>query len=210
MSSLNGFNAIAPYYDSLKRLVFGKAIFNSQVHFLQCLPKGGKILILGGGSGEILRPLLEENPDCTIWYVEASSRMLAQARKNSGSGARTNILFIHGTERMLPKEVVFDAVVAQFFFDLFPEVKLSEVYGDLHQRLTKVGVVLVTDFVDGGKWWQRILLRTMYKFFRITSGIAARRLPDWEEQLRLTDFTEAKFQLFYGGFIKATIWRRSR
>ena len=210
MSSLDGFNAIAPYYDSLKRLVFGKTIFHSQVHFLRFLRKGGKILVLGGGSGEILRPLLEENPDCTIWYVEASSEMLAQARKNSGPGAHTNILFIHGTERMLTKDVIFDAVVAQFFFDLFPEVKLREVCGDLHQRLTKAGVVLVTDFVDGGKWWQHILLRAMYKFFRIASGIAVRRLPDWEEQLRLADFTEAKSQFFYGGFIKASIWRRSR
>lgn len=210
MSSLDGFNAIAPYYDYLKRLVFGKAIFNSQVHFLRCLPKGGKILILGGGSGEILRPLLEGNPDCTIWYVEASSEMLAQARKSLGSRAHTNILFIHGTERILTKEVMFDAVVAQFFFDLFPEVKLREMCVDLRQNLIKGGVMLVTDFVDGEKWWQRILLRTMYKFFRIASGIAARRLPHWEEQLRLTDFTQSKSQFFYGGFIKASIWRTSR
>src|SRR5688572_11887084 len=102
---LNTFNRIAPVYDTLKGLVFGKAIDKSQIFFIGQLPRDGNLLIIGGGSGEMLKPLLQVNPGCRIWYVEASSAMLSMARQGVSTDDRAHITFIHGTEKSIPPEV---------------------------------------------------------------------------------------------------------
>src|SRR5688572_26928794 len=117
MNELNGFNRIARYYDVLKRLVFGNAIRNSEIAFLECLTPGGNVLILGGGSGEILGPLFQVNPGCRVWFVEASSRMISKAVYNLPEASRGNVCFIHGTEGSLPPNVVFDGIITNFFLD---------------------------------------------------------------------------------------------
>ena len=93
----DGFDRIAPYYDALKRLVFGNAIHRSQAHFLQRLPQGCRLLIIGGGSGEVLSLLQNVNPLCRIWYVEASSKMLSLASSRVLPEAKHLVNFIHGT-----------------------------------------------------------------------------------------------------------------
>ena len=48
---MNGFNSIAPVYDALATLVFGRSIRNAQLCFLGDIGYRGKVLILGGGTG---------------------------------------------------------------------------------------------------------------------------------------------------------------
>jgi tRNA (cmo5U34)-methyltransferase len=49
-----GFDRLAPFYDSLARLIIGKGIKQSQLHFLNHLRDKTKLLVLGGGTGWIL------------------------------------------------------------------------------------------------------------------------------------------------------------
>lgn len=119
MTQLDGFNCIAPYYDFLKRAVFGEAINNSQVYFLARLSHCERILVLGGGSGELLRPLLKLNSESTIWFVEASSEMLRRAGERVKGQQSSRIRFIHGTQNDLPPDVKFDALITNFFLICF-------------------------------------------------------------------------------------------
>ena len=50
----HGFDKLTPYYDLLTRLVFGKAIINSQEQFLSLVRSGSRVLVVGGGTGKIL------------------------------------------------------------------------------------------------------------------------------------------------------------
>jgi len=207
-SALNGFNAIARQYDFLKRIVFGKAIYKSQAHFLASIPPGGNVLFLGGGSGEILPVLLKTNPGCQIWFVEASSEMLRIANDRLGESLRKSVRFIHGTESTLPAGITFDTVITCFFLDLFSEARLPDICSTIVSRLDKNGLWIVSDFVAGGKRWQTFLLRFMYRFFALVSRIEATRLPPWQNILLTSGLMEIDSHLFYGGFIKSSLYMK--
>lgn len=206
---LNGFNGVARYYDTLKNMVFGKAIHESQISFLTAVPSGAKVLILGGGSGEILPVLSKMNPAADIWFVEASSEMLRLAARRVYAKAGGRVRFIHGTENDLPAEVVFDAVITHFFLDLFPDQKLMRLCMGIRKRLHPGGLWLVSDFVEGRQTWQRILLWLMYRFFSLTSRVEAGRLPDWMGHLQANGMEEVSSRVFYRGFIHSGLYKKS-
>ena len=206
--ALDRFNWIAPYYDRIARMVFGKAIFNSQISFAGWIPAGGRILVIGGGSGALLPHLLKSNPQCSICYVDASSQMLSLAEDRLSAEQRSGISFIHGTEQAIPEGVEFDVVITNFFLDLYPDHDAAVVSMKLFHRLRQGGVWLVSDFVDGGKWWQRFLLWTMYRFFTVTGTIAASRLPSWQHHLEAAGLLEAVSKSFYGGFITSVVYEK--
>lgn len=207
---LDRFNWLARYYDSLTGIVFGKALHMSQVFFLRSVPQGCNLLIIGGGTGEVLTDLREVNPSCNIWYVEASSEMLSIAGKRISGEYRSRLSFIHGTERSIPEGIRFDAVMTNFFLDLYPDQQLSEIIEKIYHMLDKKGLWLVSDFVDGGKWWQRMLLWVMYRFFVITCDIKASGLPSWGIQMKSAGMKEITSKMFFGGFIKSVVYEKDR
>lgn len=209
MTRLDGFNRVVRIYDYLKRFVFGSAIFQSEARFLKELPPSGSVLILGGGSGEILVPLMREYPAVRIWYVDASSAMLRRARKNVSAGDLTRIEFIHGTEQSIPSTVVFDAVVTHFFLDLFSEARLAGICERVSRQLRNGGIWLVSDFVKSGHIRHRLLLWLMYRFFGATSGIEAKGLPPWERFLAAQGMDRKACAKFYGGFIRSSVFKKT-
>ncbi len=206
---LNRFNWIARHYDLMTRLVFGRAISNSQICFLPSIPRAARILIIGGGSGEILTTLMTSDPLCKIWYVEASSEMLTLAAERIPAGEKNRLIFIHGTESALPEGIEFDVIITNFFLDLFPGQEEAAICHLLSRKLRSRGVWLVTDFVDGGKWWHGFLLWTMYRFFANTCSIKAAKLPDWESHVIAAGMVIKACRSFYGGFIKSAFYQKA-
>src|SRR5689334_9161862 len=100
------FDRVAWVYDAMAGVVFGKSIFASQSHFLDRIPDDANVLILGGGTGKILKRLFSIKPRCHVWYIEASSQMISRARRNVHKPS--DILFVHGTEDAIPNAVQFD------------------------------------------------------------------------------------------------------
>jgi tRNA (cmo5U34)-methyltransferase len=207
---LNRFNKIAGIYDSLTRVVFGKSLYNAQVFFLNTIPPNSNVLILGGGTGWLLEALLDINPSCRVWYVEASSSMISHAEKTIGKAQSNRVYFIHGTEADIPPGMMYDAVVTHFFLDLFSASSLNAVITTIQGRLKPDAVWLVSDFVYRDKRWQKILLRLMYLFFRLTCRIETVQLPPWEEMLARHGFDEAKSENFFGSFIRSVLLKRRR
>ena len=206
MSALEGFNRVAPFYDALGRLVFGSTLVNSQLHFLGCLPKGGNILILGGGSGGILPPLLATSPSTRVWYVDASSAMIRKARERLLEDCLPRVTFIHGTEESIPLDVTFNAAITHFYLDLFPETAVAAIAQKIWHVMSDDGVWLVTDFRRDGNLWHRILLWLMYRFFVMACGIAARKLAAWDDILKEAGFTGLQSASYYGGFIQSCVF----
>lgn len=205
-AALNGFDRLAFCYDALARIVFGKQIVAAQRCFLDTIPDGSNVLILGGGTGWLLAEVCRRKPDCKVWYIEASQRMIALSKEKIMSDA--NIYFIHGTEQSIPPRIQVDVVITNFYLDLFSDGSLKKILPRIMGVTTGGTCWLATDFVYEGKWWQSVLLKIMYRFFRITGGIEARRLPQWQLSLQHAGLVSYQEKTFFGGFIKSVVYRR--
>lgn len=201
--TLDGFNKIAPVYDTLARLVYGKSIVEAQTHYVALLKNAKHILVLGGGSGWIVEELFKYSA-AEISYVEASSAMMALTKQRNIPINRIN--FIYGTEDQIPAGSVFDVVITNFYLDLFTEGKQREIMEKINLMLSKEGMWMVSDFVNNGTWWHRFLLVIMHQFFRRLCKIEAHELADWETALRENGLKPMYAETFYKGFIKSTVF----
>jgi len=199
-----GFDRIAAVYDELARLVFGDAIQLAQEYFVNDIPSQSKVLIIGGGTGKFLDKLLVSKSTCKVWYIEASLKMLELSKEKTNHSNRVH--FIHGTEDSIPSDIKFDLVILNFYIDLFVDASLDPVLKKIQKVLKPNSLWYITDFVDGRKWWQLILLRIMYLFFRITCGVKSSKLPDWSNQLQRMGLVKVKSKFFYREFIEATVY----
>lgn len=203
MSGRSGFDGIAWFYDPLARIVFGRHMVESQTHFLDRIPPGSPMLIVGGGTGWILEELFARVENCEVWYVEASERMLRRARRRAQAG---KVHFIHGSWNKLPPKK-FDFVVTNYFLDLFADRTLAEVIRVTGGALNAGGMWLVTDFTRSRKW-HSAMLSIMYLLFRLLCKIEASNLPAWEEAMSRAGFLPVENKSYYHGFMKSVLFKR--
>jgi ubiquinone/menaquinone biosynthesis C-methylase UbiE len=209
------FNGIAPLYDALVFLVFGRRLAQAQAVFLQpkarlSFPKGGAVLVVGGGTGQILQPLLENCQPDRVVYLEKSARMLIRAsRRMAEMGLIGTVEFRLGNETRLRSDEQFDVIITPFLLDLFTEAKLTEaLLPTLKNALADGGYWLITDFVRTGVWWQEALLWTMIRFFRLTAGIETRQLVDWQRVLKEAGLRLRAFEPRLNGLVSTELYQK--
>ncbi len=171
---------------------------------MEFIQPGVSILILGGGSGELLSSLLQKHPAVSVDYIDLSPNMIELTKRKTGNPLSVN--FITGTEQNIPSHA-YTVVITNFYLDLFSDKKLNEVIDIIKPRLADNVIWLATDFVSE-KTWHRIFLKVMYVFFKVVTGIEANSLPDWQSALSNARFREMKSKNFYGGFIKSSVYKR--
>ncbi|MDB5145414.1 MAG: class SAM-dependent methyltransferase [Mucilaginibacter sp.] len=195
------------FYDRLSRVIYGKALIRSQVYLLQYIPAGATILIAGGGTGWILEEIVKIHPSgLKITYAEISANMMALSlKRNAGNN---EVIYINEAVENVAVQNQFDVVITPFLFDNFTEQTLQKVFAHIHQRLKPGGIWLNTDFCLTGKWWQKLLLRSMILFFRIICRIEATRLPDIEKCFEQQEYKVISQKSFFGEFILSTAYRK--
>lgn len=201
----NNFNFIAPVYDSIAKLVFGKSIRASQLTFISEIKEGEKILIFGGGSGWILKELDHLGLSIKVEYVESSSRMIELA-KSKGPYGNIEVNYVLNDSYCFKRK--FDGVITAFFLDVFNQKSLDQWMINIGQMLKSDGIWLQTDFVKGRHFWQRLLLNVMYSFFKLTCGIQGSKLPDFDKYFQQLGFFKQQSKYYYGKMIEASLYRR--
>jgi ubiquinone/menaquinone biosynthesis C-methylase UbiE len=201
------YNNSAWFYDSLARLVYGRALINAQVYLLQFVPPNANILIVGGGTGRILEELTRLHPSgLSITYVEVAVNMMSRSRKRNIGTNQVNFVTNAIEDVTLPTS--FDVIITPFLFDNFTEQTLQKVFKHLHPQLKPGGLWLNTDFQLTGKWWQNVLLKTMFAFFKLLCNIEASALPDIENQFAQNNYSVIAQRNFFGDFITSKIYRK--
>lgn len=201
-----GFNRLARVYSTLAGIVFGKTLLHAQEYFLPAVKAGDHILIVGGGSGDLLRSLLKQQTQIRVDYIDISEKMIQLAREKTKNPLIVN--FIVGTELDIPNRA-YSVVITNFYLDLFSDHTLQHVVRKIKTHLSFDGQWLVTDFVSN-KNWHKTMLWMMYRFFRIVAGIEARTLPDWDRQLKQAGLAEVDLKIFFNGFIKSCYYRSQK
>jgi len=205
----NNYNKIAKYYDFIARLVYQGSLVKAQVFLVKNIPAKSSVLIVGGGTGWILEEIAKiHSTGLSITYLEISSEMIALAKKKDCK--QNEVHFICGAVENYVDEKKYDIIFTAFLFDNFLPDKIKIVFGKLNEILKKDGVWLFADFVNDKRknpLWQRVLLKTMYLFFRIFCNIEAQELIDMNDFF-YDNYTKTNEAFFYAGFIRSIVYKR--
>lgn len=168
--AINDFDRIAPFYRRISRLIFGDHLVNAQIRFLEEVKPEDEVLILGGGTGELLKYF----PNCSkIHFVEMSHEMIKRASKHNTKG---EIKFIEIDFLNFEASNKYDLIICPFFLDCFNEMNLNHVLTKIKSMLKPDANLLVTDFKRTRS--NSSTLRLMHFFFRFVANLEAKKLLD--------------------------------
>jgi len=216
----NNYDNIASLYDFLSRMVFGTAQRDAQTALLPYIPANSRVLIAGGGTGWILEKIAAIcPPSLKICYVEISANMLNLARKkqyqpNEVSFIHAAIEDYHPSPADMDNAIAadgFDVIITPFLFDNFDAARMPAVFMHLHGMLRSGGQWLFTDFhyQQQAPFWQRILLRSMYTFFRIIAHVETKKLADVAPLFHEQGYNVSFEAFFYAKFIYTAVYRKA-
>ncbi|MEP1095013.1 MAG: methyltransferase [Cyclobacteriaceae bacterium] len=195
---MNNFDFVAPFYDWLAMLVFGETIERSTSHYLSEIGKDANILIVGGGTGNILKSL----PKCNqITYLEKSVKMMTRSKRKARNRAmqfvEMDFLDFETTDR-------YDFLICPFFLDCFQEATLTEVLNRIKQLLRYNGRLIVSDFQSKP---EPTLFKFMHYFFRIFSSLESKKLKDIHQFIIQREFQTEKEEFFHKNMIFSRVYR---
>ena len=208
------FQRVASYYDQLASLAFGNTIRQAQLHYLQVIPKGSLVIIVGGGTGWILEDLILSGLCKKITFVETAPAMLRKARDvfaHTKGTSEVEVEFVLGSETTINDNTQFDVVLTFFLLDLYPTPKATEIVQRLSVNLKKEGLWLFADFDPKSrpqKLWQRILLWLMFRFFRLTTNLSNQALPEYSSIFSNSKLEHKHSTYFYHSFIRSAVYQK--
>src|SRR6185503_17127103 len=202
---------LAPWYRWIEYAAYGRALERRRFAFLRRLAGARRVLILGEGDGRTVARLLQIAPRAEFDVVEVSPEMLGLALGRVGNSGR--VYFQQADARTLGWPVgAYDGIVTNFFLDCFTEEELAPLVRRLAEALAPEGVWIVGEFAipPGGwrRWHARIWIWTMYRFFGITTGLRAQRLPAIEWLMREAGMMRVEQQSERAGLMVSEVWRR--
>jgi 2-polyprenyl-3-methyl-5-hydroxy-6-metoxy-1,4-benzoquinol methylase len=195
------FNRLASFYDFLKKIVFQSAIDKASSYFIPCLPQHCHILIVGGGTGELLRYFKETQ---TIVYLEKSTKMIAKAKDRSFA-ARVDFQCEDVFHYRFAQQ--FDCIITPFVLDCFPTMKLQQVFKHLAKQLKHSGHWIQVDFYPQGKL-QNKLVALMYFFFSKIIGLRMSKIANFDLLFTKEVFEEKKNVRFKHGLIQSKYYEK--
>ena len=208
------FDRVAPYYDRLARLVFGRSVQRAQRHFLDQIPPAARVLLVGGGTGWLLPYLLEKPEVVHVTFLEASAAMLALAQQKANpllAPTAATIRWVHGDERQLPGGDRYEVVITNFVLDMYAGAALDQFMQRLLNHLQPAGYWLFTDFrlsdQQRHRLWQQPMVWAMYAFFHLTAGIARQKLPSYRQHFTAQRLRLTHRQTFFKDFIVSRVYR---
>lgn len=201
------YNNSAWFYDRLSKVVYGKALVRSQVWLLPFIPSKSNILVIGGGTGWILEEIAKIHPSgLTIIYIEVAPKMIALSQKRNAGNNETT--FINDAAENITLQDDFDVVITPFLFDNFTEENFQKIFGHIHSALKPGGLWLNADFRPTGKWWQKLMLGSMFLFFRLLCNIEAKKLPGIQAAFDKYGYRMIEQKSFFGDFILSTAFKK--
>ena len=189
--------------------MYGRALVRAQQFLVKEIPANSRILIVGGGTGWVLEEIAKIHADgLSIAYVDSSPKMISLARARNA--AANIVTFIAAPIEGAARGEIYDVVLTPFLFDNFTEGTMQKAFADLNDRLAPRGTWLFCDFRKTRVFWQRIMLKVMYLFFRISCGIEASELPETEACFSTHRYKIKSQETFVNGFVVSTVYEKAK
>ena len=192
------YHFLAKTYHFCEEVIFGSALQNCRTAFLSEIPPNAHVLSVGEGDGRFAQALLAQHPEVHLQVIEPDSAMRAQAQAKL-----PNLTFVANS-------TTCDILVLNFILDLFTE---EEAHRFLDQ-LPPAKTLIIGDFfpnkVNGPatRLTARLLTWTMYRFFRLTTGLKTKKIPPIEKILTTKGWRLHQESPQWSGYITAQLWMR--
>jgi ubiquinone/menaquinone biosynthesis C-methylase UbiE len=200
---------IAPYYRWFEYLGFGRELERRRCGLLDGIDGPRHVLVLGDGDGRFLERLIREIPAAEIESVEASARMQDLARQRTGPRVRHRL----GDARTLPLDPGrYDLIVTHFFLDCFDATDAPALVKRLADAASPHAQWLISEFRQAPDGWRAVWcgtwLRSLYLFFRVTTGLRTRTLVDHHPLLERSGFRLIRQESSRWGLLASELWVR--
>ena len=184
-----GFDRLAPLYDSLLWLFFGKQLTIAQDYFIERIEDGSSVLILGGGTGKSLSGLIKGQSFSAITFLDISSGMITKAKEyleRNHPEQLGKITFLQGTYENLPASEKYHVIITPFVLDCLDDKVLGTTLTALYCKLEHEGQWLFTDFNVPSRsfftrWLSKGVILSLYLFFNLFCNLRRHQLPDFSK-----------------------------
>jgi ubiquinone/menaquinone biosynthesis C-methylase UbiE len=211
------FDLLAPHYRWMEFILAGSKLHRCRTAFLSAIPEPKHALLLGEGNGRFLVELLRKYPHARVTCLDASQRMLDCARERVLKYGMENgpTEFIHADIlEWNPQLGSFDLIVTNFFLDCFTPQQIELVVNKLARAATPNAQWLLADFREPSvglkKWRARLILQSMYLFFRTVTRLPASRLTPPDSFLQERGFELLQRSQADWGLLHSDWWSRTR
>ncbi len=205
---------LARIYSSLEYLAFARQLERQRFLFLDEALDTKRALLLGEGDGRFVSELATRNHNVEIDCVEKSAKMIevAQRRLRDANIPFPDRVRFHRRDARLgfKGQHAYDLVVSHFFLDCFSDADSNQIISSV-RGLCKPGAKwLIAEFQQPArgwrKWYARCWLALMYWFFRITTQLSTRQLPQYHSTLSAEGFLLRRCSLTGTQMICSELW----
>jgi ubiquinone/menaquinone biosynthesis C-methylase UbiE len=209
------FDPVASPYRWLEYLSFGPYLERCRFHFLAQLATHRRALVLGDGDGRFTARLLAANPHISVNAVDSSAGMLHLLNdrvSRLGQSARKRLQTIHSDALDFnPEGPPYDLVVTHFFLDCLLDNDVAILLAHIQPYLAPETTWLVSEFNiptrQPAAALSRLVIATLYRVFRVLTGLKTQRLPDYASTFRRNGFSIIGHKPFLGGLLVTQVWR---
>lgn len=209
------FDTLAPHYRWMESLLAGDKLHRCRTAFLDDITTAQNILLLGEGHGRSLVAYRRRFPKARITCVDASTRMLDQARRNLARHKLTadRVEFIHADVlHWLPTAATSDLIVTNFFLDCFRAEQVEQIISRLATAATPEANWLLADFQVPRAGWKRLrsrlIIGSLYTFFRVMTRLPTKQLTKPDPFLECAGFTLHRRKESEWGLLHSDWWKR--
>ncbi|MEJ7682239.1 MAG: class I SAM-dependent methyltransferase [Segetibacter sp.] len=181
----------------------------AQIFLINAIPANCSILIIGGGTGQILQEISKKHKSgLQITYVEISENMIALSKRKNTGNNKVNFVSRSISDATFHQQ--FDVVITPFLFDNFSNSTTEIIFDKIDALLAPKGFWLFADFQQNEKnvLWQKFMLKFMYFFFRMFCNVEASHLPDTEWLFEKYNYQVVSMKTFYKDFIYSAIYQK--
>ena len=205
-------DSLAPWYRGLEYAAFGHALERCRERFLTQAAEARDILVIGDGDGRFLARLAAAAPHARIDAIDGSRTMITLSHRRLGDETTRVRLTCSDIRRASLPPAAYDLVVTHFFLDCFDEESLPSVARAIAAAAKPNARWLLSEFQQRDKGPMRVigglLIAVMYLFFGVTTGLRARKIPQYAPLLASEGFRLEQRQYFWRGLFTAQLWRR--
>ena len=214
-ASHRSFDNLSKIYWLVEYIVFGNILEQtrkSSHRVFESLPQA-RVLALGDGDGRFSCDTLNRFANIHIDSLDSSKGMINTAtdrihRSDSNLLNRYKPIVADALSHKYPIDS-YDIVVSQFFLDCFTDDQVKELVARLSLTLKPGGYLCYADFAYPNrqpmKSISKIVLPTLYRFFRLTAGLSTNHLP----QVNLSDSLDLlEREVWLQGFIVSETWQK--